>query len=206
MSVTATGAGQTRFGLLILLFGGGVTDRLPPVWDGIMAGFLVVVRLFLALPFFKSALVRINSWGSQGFLFEHEHPLPLLSPTLAAWITTAAEIVLPILLVAGLFGRVAGLGLAIMAAVILFVVGGAYALPPEQVPWIAAGLLIAITGPGRLSLDDAVVAGLDKRGRVPVLESLIALGLVAVLFEKTDAWTRLLGFAEGTTTPLAWFF
>ena len=206
MSTAAETTDTTRFGLAILLFGGGVTDRLPPVWEGLVSGFLVVVRFFLAIPFFASGLTRIGSWDSQVFLFEYEHPLPLLSPSLAAGVTVVAEIVLPILLVLGLFGRLAGLGLAIMAAVILYVVGGVYALPAEQIPWIVAGLTIAVLGPGRIALDEAVCAVLEKRDNLPILETVISLFLVAVLMEKTDAWRPLLGMAEGAQTPLRWFF
>ena len=206
MKTAATTGETTRFGLLILLFGGGVTDRLPPLWEGFVSSFLVLARFFVALPFFAAGLVRLNNWDSQGFLFELEHPLPLLPPMVAATVTTAAELILPILLVLGLFGRLAGLGLAIMAAVILFVIGGAYALPAEQVPWILAGLTIAILGPGRLALDTAIAAVLDRQERLPVAEALIALFLLPVLLEKTGAWTRLLGFADGTTTPFGWVF
>ena len=206
MSTAATTGDHTRFGLLILLFGGGVTDRMSTFWDGLVSGFLVLVRFFVALPFFLAGLARINSWNVQSFLFESEHPLPLLPPMTAATITTAAELILPVFLVLGLFGRLAGLGLAVMAATILFVVGGAFALPAEQVPWIVAGLTIAVLGPGRISLDNTVSAALDRQERLPVVETLIALFLVLVLFEKTNAWSRLFGLAAETTTPLGWFF
>ncbi len=206
MSTAAPSQEQTRFGLLILLFGGGVTDRLPPLWEGLVSGFLVLVRFFVALPFFSAGLARINNWGSQGFLFEYEHPLPLLGPATAATVTTAAELILPALLVLGLFGRLAGLGLAAMAATILVFIGGAYAIPAEQVPWILAGLTVAVLGPGRLSLDNTVAAALDRQERLPAVETMIALFLLPVLLEKTGAWSTLFGLATETTTPLGWFF
>lgn len=122
---------------------------------GASAG-LLGLRLFLALPFWNAGQARLNSWGSQSFLFEYEHPLPLLSPTQAAYLTTGAELVLPVLLILGLFGRLAGLGLAIMAATIFFVIGGAYAIAAEQMPWMLAGLVIFLAGSGRLSVDHLV--------------------------------------------------
>lgn len=44
-------------------------------------------------------------------LFEYEYAVPLLSPTAAAYLGTAAELVLPVLLVLGLGGRFAALAL-----------------------------------------------------------------------------------------------
>lgn len=120
-------------------------------WIG--AGVMLLARFFLALPFWNAGQARLENWGSQAFLFEYEHPLPLLSPGQAAVITTAAELVLPVLLILGLFGRLAGLGLGIMAATIFFVIGGAYAIAAEQVPWMLVGLAILLLGPGRLSAD-----------------------------------------------------
>ena len=165
-----------------------------------MSGLLVIPRFFLALPFFNAGLARLQNWESQAFLFEYEHPLPLLSPGMAAFVTAAAEIVLPILLVMGLFGRFAALGLALMAATIYFLIGGAYGIASEQVPWILAGLLLFITGPGRLSLDHAIngiVGGRRGEGSLslPVC-AIFAVVFLLALLEKGGAWE----------TGLGWFF
>jgi len=83
-----------------------------------------------------------------------------LDPVVAAYITTAAEITLPVLLVFGFFGRWAALGLAIMAATIFFIVGqtpaglqNGISIASEQFPWMFVGLALFVIGPGRVSID-----------------------------------------------------
>ncbi len=184
-------AGRSSNALLTVLFGGGVLNRLPAEWNGMISGLMVIARFYLALPFLNSGIGRINSWSSQSFLFEFEHPLPLLPPTLAAQLTTGLELLLPVLLVIGLLGRLAALGLAVMSAVILLVIGGAFALPAEQIPWIAVGLLIALAGPGWLSVDYAIrkatgdqSAAEEPGGHVAI--AVVSLFLGIVLLEKAD--------------------
>jgi len=77
----------------------------------------VVLRLFLANVFFKSGLTKIQTWDSTLYLFREEYKVPLLSPDFAAYLATGAELALPVLLVFGLFGRFAALGLFILNAV-----------------------------------------------------------------------------------------
>jgi putative oxidoreductase len=75
------------------------------------------VRLFLANVFFKSGLTKIQTWDSTLYLFREEYKVPLLPPDFAAWLATGAELGLPVLLVLGLFGRFAAMGLFILNAV-----------------------------------------------------------------------------------------
>ena len=77
----------------------------------------VLLRLMLADAFFKSGLTKIQTWESTLYLFREEYHVPLLAPEFAAWLATAAELGLSVLLVAGLFGRVAALGLFVLNAV-----------------------------------------------------------------------------------------
>ena len=72
------------------------------------------LRLFLANVFFKSGLTKIKSWDSTLYLFNDVYQVPLLSPELAAWLATSAELGLPVLLVLGLLGRLAAAGLFIL--------------------------------------------------------------------------------------------
>jgi putative oxidoreductase len=75
------------------------------------------LRLFLANVFFKSGLTKIQTWDSTLYLFREEYKVPLLPPEFAAWLGTGAELAFPVLLVFGLFGRFAALGLTILNAV-----------------------------------------------------------------------------------------
>ena len=80
------------------------------------------IRLFLANVFFKSGLTKIHNWDSTLYLFSDVYQVPLLPPELAAYLTTSAELGLPVLLVMGLLGRFAAGGLFILnlVAVISF--------------------------------------------------------------------------------------
>lgn len=77
----------------------------------------VGLRLFLANVFFKSGLTKIQTWDSTLYLFREEYHVPLLPPDFAAYLATGAELALPVLLVFGLLGRFAALGLFILNAV-----------------------------------------------------------------------------------------
>lgn len=68
-------------------------------------------RVWLATVFFKAGLSKIASWPSTLFLFESEYAVPILSPQSAAYIATAIELILPVLLVLGLGTRLSALAL-----------------------------------------------------------------------------------------------
>ena len=77
--------------------------------------------------------------------------LPLLSPEVASYMATAAELSLPILLFLGLFTRPAALALLGMTLVIeIFVYPNAF---DTHGVWAVALLYLAKFGPGSLALD-----------------------------------------------------
>lgn len=115
------------------------------------------IRLLVASVFFKAGLTKIASWSATLALFEYEYEVPLLPPELAAWLGTAAELTLPVLLVLGLGTRLAALALFVfnLVAVISYPGLGEVGLKDHQY-W---GLLLLVTlchGPGRLSLDHVI--------------------------------------------------
>ena len=73
------------------------------------AGFvpllLLFCRLWVAWVFFNSGLTKIASWDSTLFLFEYEYQVPILPWELAAYMGTAAELLLPVFLALGLLSR-----------------------------------------------------------------------------------------------------
>lgn len=77
----------------------------------------LATRLFIANVFFKSGLVKIMTWESTLYLFHDEYHVPLLPPDVAAYLATAGELGLSVLLVFGLFGRFAAAGLFILNVV-----------------------------------------------------------------------------------------
>ncbi len=128
-----------------------VLDFLTPVGD-------LAARVWVAWIFFKAGLLKIGSWQSTLFLFQHEFSVPLLNPYVAAVLGTGAEIILPILLVLGLGGRLSILvffiynAIAVMSYPHLWTPDGGQALA-QHINW---GLLLALLmfhGPGKLSLD-----------------------------------------------------
>ena len=77
----------------------------------------LAARAYLAQVFFLAGLTKIRDWDTTLLLFTEEYRVPLLSPALAAMAGTAGELVLPVLLLFGLAGRFAALGLSVVNAV-----------------------------------------------------------------------------------------
>ncbi len=114
----------------------------------------LAMRLGVGAVFFRSGLLKIESWQFTILLFRDEYQVPLLDPVLAAQITTAVELVVPVFLFVGLGSRLATLPLLGMIAVIqLLVYPNAWS---DHLMWASALLLILTRGPGVLSLDYAI--------------------------------------------------
>ena len=121
----------------------------------------LILRFGLAVPFWRSG---VNKWD--GFLqlndvavllFSSEFKLHLPGgpyafpvPALVAFASGTAEILLPVLLVLGLFTRLAALGLLAMTIVIQLTVPAGW---PVHLTWAAMALALTAWGPGRISLD-----------------------------------------------------
>jgi putative oxidoreductase len=117
----------------------------------------LAIRYLVAEVFFKSGLTKIASWDTTIALFENEYAVPLLSPELAAYLGTATELAIPVLLVLGLFTRPAALVLFVfnIVAVISYPDLSEGGLK-DHFYW---GLLLLVTlfhGPGKLSLDHLI--------------------------------------------------
>ena len=115
---------------------------------------LLLARLVIGLVFFNSGLTKIEGFALKPatfFLFESEYNVPLLSPIVAAYMATAAELSLPWLLWLGFGARFAALALLGMTAVIqTFVYPDAYV---THGLWAVALLTIVKYGAGALSVD-----------------------------------------------------
>lgn len=132
----------------------------------------LLARWWVAAAFFSSGLTKTLTGSATWFgytfsyplslfptdstftLFRYEYHVPFLSPTLAAYLGTAAELLLPVFLLLGLMGRYAALALFIFN----FIAAISYPdLQPaglnDHKSW---GILLLLTfchGPGKLSLD-----------------------------------------------------
>ena len=77
--------------------------------------------------------------------------MPLIDPTLAAYMSATAEHLFPVLLVIGFLTRISAVALLFMTAVIeIFVFPDAW---PTHGVWATCFLLIVARGPGVVSLD-----------------------------------------------------
>lgn len=128
-----------------------------PAISRLQSLFALALRLYVARVFFLSGLTKLRDWNITQALFENEYHVPLLSPQVAAYLGTAAEIGLPVLLVAGLGTRFAAL------ALFAFNVVAATSYPDlsdaglkDHMLWGALILVTFVYGPGRWSLDHAI--------------------------------------------------
>lgn len=116
--------------------------------------FLLIGRVYVAWVFFKSGLTKIDDWGTTLFLFEEEYSVPWLSPELAAFLATFGELVLPVLLIIGLFSLVSAAGLFIINVVA--VISLETIAPAAELYHVVWGMILAavvMCGPGFLAAD-----------------------------------------------------
>lgn len=66
---------------------------------------LLFTRLWVASIFLKSGYLKLTTWDSTLYLFEEEYQVPLIPWEIAAYLATAAELILPMFLILGLFSR-----------------------------------------------------------------------------------------------------
>lgn len=114
----------------------------------------LLARLYVAQVFFLSGLTKLRDWGTTVALFTDEYKVPLLSPPVAAALGTAGELVLPVLLVAGIAGRFSALGLFVVNAVAVISLSEiAPAALQQHILWGTLLAALAIYGLGPWSLD-----------------------------------------------------
>ncbi|MDP3896825.1 MAG: DoxX family protein [Mesorhizobium sp.] len=132
---------------------------------------LLALRIALAVPFYKSGLTKWDGFltlsNGARYLFTQEFRLHIFgaqyaypAPILMATLSGIAEIVLPVLLVLGLFTRFAAVALLGMIAVIQLTVPEGWA--NFHLPWAAMALALAVYGGGQLSLDRLIGLGTRK--------------------------------------------
>ncbi|MCG8614243.1 MAG: DoxX family protein [Pseudomonadales bacterium] len=138
--------------ILVSPYLGGISlvDKLQPVVN-------LVFRGWVAYVFFLSGLTKIKSWDSTLALFEYEYAVPLINFKLAAYAATAAELILPVLLVLGLFGRISALALFVLnwVAAISYPDISAAGIKDHYF-WGTMLLVLIVYGPGSWSLDHLI--------------------------------------------------
>jgi putative oxidoreductase len=135
--------------------------------DGLFAAIpasiaLLGLRVALAIPFWRSGLTKWDGFLSLSrgarYLFEQEFRLnifgmayPYPAPLAMAFLAGVGEIVLPILLIVGLFTRFAALGIVLMTIVIQLTLPDG--LINFHLPWAVMALALMRYGSGTLALD-----------------------------------------------------
>ncbi|HQS41287.1 MULTISPECIES: DoxX family membrane protein [unclassified Polaromonas] len=129
---------------------GGLTRTL----NTLQPAAALLARLYIAQVFFLSGLTKLRDWDTTVALFTDEYHVPLLPPAAAALMGTAGELVLPVLLVLGLF--------VVNAVAVISLSEIAPAALQQHVFWgtLLAGL--AIYGAGPWSLDRWLAPALQR--------------------------------------------
>ena len=148
------------------VFMGRFERLIRKILEGLQTTALIVapplLRVALALPFFRSGLTRWDGFLSLSagtlYLFENQFKLHILggvydlpAPDILALLVAIAEIVLPIILVLGLAVRLAALALLVMTGVIQLVFPDGWA--NFHLYWASLAVAIIALGPGPLSVD-----------------------------------------------------
>jgi putative oxidoreductase len=99
-------------------------------------------------------MTKIANWQSTLFLFQYEYQVPLLPYEIAAYLGTAAELVLPVFLALGLAGRLSALALFAFNIVAVISYPGLNAAGQMQhLMWGLMLLMPMVHGPGKFSVD-----------------------------------------------------
>lgn len=115
---------------------------ISPLW-------FLYIRYWLADVFFRSGLVSISDWENNINLFKYEFNVPILSPEIAAYLSTSVELICPVLLILGLGTRLAALAIFFTALVIELT----YVHHLDHILWMLASSLLVFKGGEKLSLD-----------------------------------------------------
>lgn len=125
---------------------------------------LLAARLYVAWVFFAAGLTKLKDWDTTLFLFEEEYSVPFIPFELAAYLGTAGEILLPIILVLGLASRLGAIGLSFVNIVaVISLVEIAPAALYAHVIWGLLLLQVVVFGGGKLSVDYLFKKKLSKQ-------------------------------------------
>jgi putative oxidoreductase len=122
---------------------------------GLLVLRVVIGVIFIAHGYMK--FFKMGMGGTIGFMTQIGVP----APTLIAWFVTFAELIGGIALILGIFTLPVGLALAVdVGGAIWYAKRGGGLLAPKgfelELTLLAAALAIALTGPGALSLRNAL--------------------------------------------------
>ena len=128
-------------------------------------------RLWLAQAFLVSGLLKVGNWNNALELAANEYPVSWLDPVTAAYLGAGIELLCPIFLAVGLFTRAAAFPMLVLSLVIQF----SYRELDTNLYWAALFGWFVVFGPGPLSLDRRLAAGL-RTGALPFAGAAVRFG------------------------------
>lgn len=120
--------------------------------------FALGVRIYLARVFLWSGWLKISDWEGTLNLFQYEYSVPVISPVVAAYLGTGAELIFTVLLLIGFGARFPALGLLVTNIIMYF--SYPILLTPEgacmvkdHYLWMVLTAVILFYGHGKISVD-----------------------------------------------------
>jgi len=170
----------------------------------------IAIRVFVALAFLRSGLVKATDWDTAVYLATNEYPVSWMEPTQAATVGLAIELIGPVLLAFGFFTRPAALAMAALTIISQAV------YVPTTTNLIVSAILIwyVVHGPATFSLDRALASGL-KQSALPLARPAISASewlrenIAPALMAATRIWLALAmlayaGVFEPSITLATW--
>jgi len=131
----------------------GAVTRPLDAWGGPAA--VLFLRIVICLTFYRAGMTKLADWENTLLLFEYEYMVPILPVAIAAFLGTFFELVMSVLILLGVFTRLAALPLLGMSLIIQFVLGARSPVYDnfEHFFWMAILCYLIARGAGALSLD-----------------------------------------------------
>ena len=134
-----------------------LVDKWQPVTtvlDALQSPAALLARIYVGKAFFDSGLTKLNDWGTTLLLFKEEYKVPFLPYEIAAYLGTAGELVLPVMLVLGIGTRFAALGLSVVNVVaVVSLAEIAPAAYQQHLLWGALLAMVAVYGAGKWTVE-----------------------------------------------------
>ena len=140
--------------------------------DFLQPALALATRWYVSWQFLKSGWLKVSDWQGTLDLFRTEYHVPLLPPTLAAVTGAFGELFFSALLVLGIAGRIGPIGLfavnlmAVISYRQVLLADGYEAALGQHVLWGFMLAVLAVYGPGAITVDRLVINRLARQQRL----------------------------------------
>lgn len=124
----------------------------PAALPAAVSAGLLVLRVLLGYGLLTHGLYKVNNFAA---VSENFPTMLGLSKKMSVVGAIVGEVILNVLVIIGLFGQLAAIGVAVMFLMIYFIVHGGMAFDKRELAYLygIGYIALAITGPGAYSLD-----------------------------------------------------